>query len=177
MLCKHSVGMAYKEGDLDVTSQVRAVPLGQKRKRGHPKALGNCLLKSPPQFRGITTASPACTAQTSSPTAMSSPESVRGRISPTAPTAKAVGRAKKGLRNSPFPSGSSRTKRSTRKPPSPASAPPTASPDPPSLSISPAMRKSKMPTMSVVRRATRTRPQPKAQGNWDQGNKTDLSIL
>ena len=34
-----------------MTSQVRAVPLGQKRKRGRPKALGNCLLKSPPLTR------------------------------------------------------------------------------------------------------------------------------
>ena len=43
--------MSYMEGILEVTSQVRAVPLGQKRKRGRPKALGNCLLKSPPLTR------------------------------------------------------------------------------------------------------------------------------
>ena len=43
--------MGYKEGKREVTSQVRAVPLGQKRKRGRPKGLGNCLLRSPPQSR------------------------------------------------------------------------------------------------------------------------------
>ena len=48
-LCKHTIGMQYKEGRREVTSQVRAVPVGQKRKRGRPKNLGNCLLKSPAQ--------------------------------------------------------------------------------------------------------------------------------
>ena len=43
--------MAFREGKLEVTSQVRSVPLGQKRKRGRPKALGNCLLQSPPNAR------------------------------------------------------------------------------------------------------------------------------
>ena len=43
--------MAFREGKLEVTSQVRSVPLGQKRKRGRPKALGNCLLRSPPKAR------------------------------------------------------------------------------------------------------------------------------
>ena len=43
--------MSYREGLLEVTSQERAVPLGEKRKRGRPKALGNCLLKSPPLTR------------------------------------------------------------------------------------------------------------------------------
>ena len=43
--------MSYMEGILEVTSQVRAVPLGQKRKRGRPKGLGNCMLKSPPLTR------------------------------------------------------------------------------------------------------------------------------
>ena len=43
--------MAFREGKLEVTSQVRSVPLGQKRKRGRPKALGNCLLRSPPNAR------------------------------------------------------------------------------------------------------------------------------
>ena len=47
--------MSYREGILEVTSQERAVPLGQKRKRGRPKALGNCLMKSPPLTRA-----PAC---------------------------------------------------------------------------------------------------------------------
>ena len=43
--------MSYREGRLKVTSQVRSVPLGQKRKRGRPKGLGNCLLKSPPNTK------------------------------------------------------------------------------------------------------------------------------
>ena len=34
-------------GILEVTSDVRSVPLGQKRKRGRPKNLPNCLVKSP----------------------------------------------------------------------------------------------------------------------------------
>ena len=50
-LCKHTVGMCYMEGIMEVTSQERAVPLGQKRKRGRPKNLGNCLMKSPPVLR------------------------------------------------------------------------------------------------------------------------------
>ena len=36
-LCHHTVGMAYLQGKLEVTSEVRSVPLGQKRKRGRPK--------------------------------------------------------------------------------------------------------------------------------------------
>ena len=44
---KHAIGMMYKEGILEVTPEVRAVPLGQKRKRGRPKALPNCLVRSP----------------------------------------------------------------------------------------------------------------------------------
>ena len=47
-LCKHTVGMHYRQGFIEVTSQVRSVPLGQKRKRGRPKNLPNCLAKSPP---------------------------------------------------------------------------------------------------------------------------------
>ena len=47
-LCHHTVGMAYLQGKLEVTSEVRSVPLGQKRKRGRPKKLpSNCLEKSP----------------------------------------------------------------------------------------------------------------------------------
>ena len=50
-LCKHTVGMGYRQGFLEVTDQVRAVPLGTKRKRGRPKAQGHCLQKSPPVSR------------------------------------------------------------------------------------------------------------------------------
>ena len=49
-LCHHTVGMSYLQGKLEATSEVRSVPLGQKRKRGRPKKLpGNCLSRSPIQ--------------------------------------------------------------------------------------------------------------------------------
>jgi hypothetical protein len=47
-LCKHTNGLYYREGKMEVTSQVRSVPIGQKRKRGRPKKLPNCLTRSPP---------------------------------------------------------------------------------------------------------------------------------
>ena len=50
-LCQHSNGMLYIQGNLEVTSEVRSVPLGQKRKRGRPKKLPSCLTKSPIQVR------------------------------------------------------------------------------------------------------------------------------
>ena len=40
-------GMLFKSGFLEVTPEVRSVPLGQKRKRGRPKKLPNCLARSP----------------------------------------------------------------------------------------------------------------------------------
>ena len=46
-LCKHTVGMLYKEEYLEATSDVRAVPLGQKRRKGRPKQLPHCLASSP----------------------------------------------------------------------------------------------------------------------------------
>ena len=46
-LCKHSVGMLYKTELLEVTSDVRSKPLGVKRKRGRPKKLPQCLMRSP----------------------------------------------------------------------------------------------------------------------------------
>jgi hypothetical protein len=51
-LCQHSNGMSYLQGKLEVTSEVRSVPLGQKRKRGRPKKLpSNCLTRSPVQLQ------------------------------------------------------------------------------------------------------------------------------
>ena len=47
-LCKHTIGMAYLHGKLEVTSEVRSVPLGQKKKRGQPKNMPHCLTRSPP---------------------------------------------------------------------------------------------------------------------------------
>ena len=46
-LGKHTVGMLYKEGRLELTSDIRAVPLGQKRRKGRPKKLPHCLSSSP----------------------------------------------------------------------------------------------------------------------------------
>ena len=46
-LCKHGTGLLYRTGKLEVTSEVRSVKLGQKRKRGRPKKLRHCLVRSP----------------------------------------------------------------------------------------------------------------------------------
>ena len=45
--CWHEVGLMYKKGKLEVTSEVRSVPINQKRKRGRPKKLPHCLTRSP----------------------------------------------------------------------------------------------------------------------------------
>ena len=47
-LGKHTVGMAYRQGYIQVTPEVRSVPLGAKRKRGRPKKVGHCMTRSPP---------------------------------------------------------------------------------------------------------------------------------
>ena len=47
-LGKHTVGMAYRQGYMQVTPEVRSVPLGAKRKRGRPKKVGHCMTRSPP---------------------------------------------------------------------------------------------------------------------------------
>ena len=47
-LAKHTVGMMFKTGALEVTSEIRSVPLGETRKRGRPKKMPHCLSKSPP---------------------------------------------------------------------------------------------------------------------------------
>ena len=39
--------MLFKSGELEITPDVRSVPLGEKRKKGRPKKLPNCLVKSP----------------------------------------------------------------------------------------------------------------------------------
>ena len=60
-LCKHCVGLLYKIGQLEVTSEVRSQKLGQKRKRGRPKKIPHCLVRSPgPRV-------PIASASTSSP--------------------------------------------------------------------------------------------------------------
>ena len=49
-LCKHSVGLMYKCDVLEISSDVRSKPLGQKRRRGRPKKLPFCLVNSPDRF-------------------------------------------------------------------------------------------------------------------------------
>ena len=39
--------MSYRQGLLEVTPEVRSVPLGVKRKRGRSKKVGHCLSRSP----------------------------------------------------------------------------------------------------------------------------------
>ena len=46
-ICKHSVALMYKCNILDIDSEVRSKPIGQKRKRGRPKKLPACLANSP----------------------------------------------------------------------------------------------------------------------------------
>ena len=50
-LCKHTVGMLYHSNVLEPADDVRYVPLGEKRKRGRPKNLPNCLVNSPVRSR------------------------------------------------------------------------------------------------------------------------------
>ena len=45
--CKHAVGLMFKTGVLEISSDVRSKPLGQKRRRGRPKKLPACLTRSP----------------------------------------------------------------------------------------------------------------------------------
>ena len=46
---RDSVGLMYKTGTLEVTSDVRSKPLGPKRGRGRPKKTGHCLTITPPR--------------------------------------------------------------------------------------------------------------------------------
>ena len=48
-ICQHAVGMNYFVGKLQAEEDVRAVPLGGKRKRGRPKRNPHCLTRSPPK--------------------------------------------------------------------------------------------------------------------------------
>ena len=48
-LCKHTVGLMFKTDIIEIDSDVRSKPLGQKRKRGRPKKLPSCLARSPEQ--------------------------------------------------------------------------------------------------------------------------------
>ena len=48
-LCKHTVGLMFKTDIIEIDSDVRSKPLGQKRKRGHQKKLPSCLALSPEQ--------------------------------------------------------------------------------------------------------------------------------
>ena len=57
--CKHEVGMMYKKGILEVTSEVRSVPINQQRKRGRPKKLPHCLSRSPVSLPSLRPTSPA----------------------------------------------------------------------------------------------------------------------
>ena len=52
-LCKITTGFYYRQGMLEVSSHVRCVPIGQKRKRGRPKKLPNCLERSPPSLPSV----------------------------------------------------------------------------------------------------------------------------
>ena len=56
-LCKQTVGLMFKTDIIEIDSDVRSKPLGQKRKRGRPKKLPSCLARSPEQpVRSVVTA-------------------------------------------------------------------------------------------------------------------------
>ena len=56
-LCNHTVGLMFKTNIIEIDSDVRSKPLGQKRKRGRPKKLPSCLARSPEQpVRSVLTA-------------------------------------------------------------------------------------------------------------------------
>ena len=46
-LCHHTDGLLYANGQLEATSDVRSVPLGEKRRKGRPKKIPHSLQKSP----------------------------------------------------------------------------------------------------------------------------------
>jgi hypothetical protein len=46
-LCYHTDGLLYANGQLEATSDVRSVPLGEKRRKGRPKKIPHSLQKSP----------------------------------------------------------------------------------------------------------------------------------
>lgn len=48
-MCKITVGLHYWSGRLKATPEVRSIPLGEKRKKGRPKKIPNCLVRSPPR--------------------------------------------------------------------------------------------------------------------------------
>ena len=88
-VCKHAVGLMYKTGVLEISSDVRSKPLGQKRKRGRPKKLPACLTRSPePQVVGdIPNASyHAPSPNVSLISSISSSPPVRAAATPTLPT-------------------------------------------------------------------------------------------
>ena len=46
-LCYHTDGLLYVNGHLEATSDVRSVPLGEKRRKGRPKKIPHSLQMSP----------------------------------------------------------------------------------------------------------------------------------
>ena len=46
-LCYHTDGLLYVNGQLEATSDVRSVPLGEKRRKGRPKKIPHSLQMSP----------------------------------------------------------------------------------------------------------------------------------
>ena len=46
-MCFYTNGLHYKSERLEATPDVRSVPLGEKRRKGRPKKIPNCLVKSP----------------------------------------------------------------------------------------------------------------------------------
>ena len=54
-----TIGLYNRQGLLEVSSQVRSVPIGQKRKRGRPKKLPTCLERSPPSVPEVHQVAPS----------------------------------------------------------------------------------------------------------------------
>ena len=73
--------MSYRQGFLEVTPEVRSVPLGVKRKRGRPKKVGHCLNRSPQGSLAPDMLEPASAESTSAEPAPAEPASTE----PTSP--------------------------------------------------------------------------------------------
>ena len=177
--------MLYKEGRLEVTSQVRAVPLGQKRKRGRPKALGNCLMRSPPQSRLPLPQSPP---EAQSPSLAASPfgptSTPQPAITVSIPRKRKPNKKNTQILPSTTTPPTTRVKRNPKKtnatsshttpPPHPTRTPPTLppakrksrmNPESPTFPIRKKTKKGKSPTLPVKKTKSPTKFSPRKLRN------------
>ena len=85
-LCKHSVGLMYKCDVLEISSDVRSKPLGQKRRRGRTKKLPFCLVNSPDRFPNLNTNIPRASYIPSPNTSFNASVTLNDQVSFTQPS-------------------------------------------------------------------------------------------